>query len=90
MSKSEKLMVTRKKKVWVYVNRASGKFAAVYDYAYKPIDENRRYAATVTWEEPAKCENCGKPAHRFVGEDMVPYCNKCATACAERAARAKH
>jgi hypothetical protein len=43
---------------------------------------NNVFPATVTWEEPAKCERCGKRA-TVRDTDDVPLCAKCAKAMAK-------
>jgi hypothetical protein len=88
MAKRTRLMVTREKKVWVYVDKRDGSLD-VQQERLSPLGCETRYPATLTWDEPAHCEGCGKPATTRDSKGRC-VCGKCAKAHnAEAAKKAK-
>jgi hypothetical protein len=86
MATRPKLMVTREKKVWVAIYEGG---IGVYPQQRKPVCGEGMHAhrATLTWDEPARCENCGKPATGRYGDEMVDLCGKCVNPKAKKAPR---
>jgi hypothetical protein len=78
MATRAKLMVSRERKVWVVPHEVGMSIYLTRSLACKAFATPHR--ATLTWDEPARCENCGKPATGRYGDEMVALCGKCVKA----------